>query len=143
MKRLIKISIIVYYFMITASFGADKIVASSINGKLLNPLKVHSDYSFLLAGHIYGSHNKSIFPAASLLANIELLNDLKPDFMVLLGDIVSGCNELEFAKLRESFLTKVTFPVFNAVGNHDVPNDDLRVLYEKHFGKTFFSFEVG
>jgi hypothetical protein len=115
-------------------------IVSPINGKVLSPPAIANNYTFLLAGHIYGSHNKSIFPSASILANLDLLNGMTPDFMILLGDIVQRTNEVEIAKLKESFLSRVDFPVFNSVGNHDISD---RVLYEEHFGKTFFSFEIG
>ncbi len=138
-KKASKIFFLAYLFMCHPSCGQDAIV-SPINGKILAPQKIANNYSFLLAGHTYGSHNKSIFPSASILANLDLLNDTEPDFMILLGDIIQRTTELEIAKLKESFLSKVDFPVFNSVGNHDIAD---RLVYEKHFGKTFFSFEIG
>ncbi|MHC4661966.1 MAG: metallophosphoesterase family protein [Planctomycetota bacterium] len=94
-------------------------------------------FSVLFAGHVYGSHGKSVFPSSSLLANIKLLNRKKPEFMVFLGDIVQVCNKQQFDILRNSLLSRLDFPVFNAPGNHDLTS---RELYIKEAGKTFQAF---
>ncbi|MCK4533398.1 metallophosphoesterase, partial [bacterium] len=109
-----------------------------LNNLILNCNEKTGGYSFFVAGHIYGSHNKSIYPAASILANISLLNNAGAGFMVLLGDIVQRSSGLEIEVLKNSFLAKLNFPVFNAPGNHEMTN---RKLYEEYFGKTFFSFQ--
>ena len=117
---------------------AEQQVKSSLNNLTLYSKGEREKYSFLVAGHIYGSHNKSIYPAASILANISLLNNAGAGFMVLLGDIVQRISGFEIEALKNSFLMKLNFPVFNAPGNHDMKN---RKLYEEYFGKTFFSFQ--
>ncbi|MDP6086762.1 MAG: metallophosphoesterase [Nitrospinota bacterium] len=113
-------------------------IQSSLNSLPLGSGENVKEYSFFIAGHIYGSHNDSPFPAASLLANIGLLNDARPAFMVLAGDIFQRPREDEIRKLRDSFLSKLAFPVFNAPGNHDLYD---RQLYSRYFGKTYGAFQ--
>jgi hypothetical protein len=96
-----------------------------------------TDYSFIVSGHFHGaSTNISTFPAASLQANIDTLNALKPSFLISLGDLFLDVNETYIQHYQKSLFNKLKMPLFNAVGNHDLAGD----LYEKQFGKTFFSF---
>ena len=96
------------------------------------------DYLLIVAGHIYGSHKPTAsHPADSFLSNLGYFANLNPSMMILLGDIVPYSTEIDFQNLEDSFLNKQTYPIFNAVGNHDVEN---RQLYEERYGQTFFSF---
>ncbi|PCJ58655.1 MAG: hypothetical protein COA79_12930 [Planctomycetota bacterium] len=66
-------------------------IVSPLNGNKLFPEKIGNTYSFLLAGHIYGSPDggeASLYPASSLLANLDYINYLDPAFFMFLGDIV-------------------------------------------------------
>ena len=111
----------------------------SLNDKKLQMSEINNSYTFVMAGHIYGSHNSSIYPSASLLANMDILFEKDIEFMVLLGDIFQRPNEVEIQQLKETFLNNLDYPVFNSPGNHDLED---RELYVKHFGKTYFSFEI-
>ncbi len=98
-------------------------------------------YSFIVSGHFHGqSSNTSTFPAATLLANIDTLNAMKPLFLMSLGDMFIDVDETYIDHYKNSFFSKINFPLFNSVGNHDLSNGNL---YEKVYGKTFYSFEVG
>ena len=127
--------ILLYFSPVLLSYGQN--IPVSLNGQALAFNKDVPEYSFLVAGHIYGSHNKSVYPSASITANIQMINGLEPDFMVLLGDIVRLPNKHQISLLRKSFLNKLAFPVFNAPGNHDVAD---RAKYVDNFGRTYFSF---
>ena len=111
----------------------------SLNDKKLQMSEIKDSYTFVMAGHIYGSHNSSIYPSASLLANMNIFSEKDIEFMVLLGDIFQRSNEVEIQQLKETFLNNLDYPVFNSAGNHDLED---RELYVKHFGKTYFSFEI-
>lgn len=113
-------------------------VESPFNHRLLHSSETAADYSFLLVGHPYGAaRTSSIYPSASLLANIDLLNDTRASFLILLGDIVQRPNRLEYDTLRNSLLSKLAFPVFNAPGNHELYQ---RELYTRLFGPTYSAF---
>lgn len=99
------------------------------------------NYSFIVSGHFYGaSSNASTFPASSVQANIEQLNDQHAAFLMSLGDLFMDVNEQYLDHYQKSLFNKLTLPLFNAVGNHDVSNGNK---YEKIFGPTFFSFRKG
>jgi hypothetical protein len=104
------------------------------------PLEPNQDsLSFLVAGHIYGSHNQTEFhPAMTLQTNLQLINQMDLDMVVLLGDIVPATTEGQFQNLKRYFLDYLTMPVFNAVGNHDI---ESREIYENRYGETVFSFK--
>lgn len=124
--------------MLCVSFSviADSI-ASPFNGRKIAPANSAS-YEFIVAGHLHGaSYNKSGFPAASLLANIDTLNKLSPVFMISLGDLFMAVNDESINNYNRSFFSKIDFPLFNAVGNHDL-NDH----YKKKFGSTWFAFST-
>lgn len=121
---------------------------NSINGICLSEDSLENDFSFLVIGHAYGSQNKSVFPAQSLIHGIELINDIHPDFMILLGDNFKKADSIHILYFKKLFLDKLSFPVWNAVGNHDLNTNDSNHernynTYNKHFTqKTYFSFDI-
>lgn len=106
--------------------------------------KNYNDFSFIVLGHLYGRASSPVknkpddlFPSASVLANIDLLKKDESSFLILNGDIVHKANQTQFDFLKSSFLEKIGKLFFIVVGNHEMQD---RSLYEKNFGKTFFSF---
>ena len=79
-------------------------------------------YSYLVGGHLYGAftNSDSIFPAASLLRNLDSIKERAPEFFMSLGDIVRLPTENQLNAFRGSFLDALDFPVLNAVGNHEM-----------------------
>jgi hypothetical protein len=105
------------------------------------PQKNPQEFDFFVAGHLYGSQQiKDHQPDAALLTALPAISQTSPDFFVALGDMAEQSNEEEFGLLENTFLSQVSFPVFNTVGNHDVAN---RSLYESRYGKTSFTFKYG
>ena len=137
-KAASKILFILWVLSFYAAAAAGEGMKSHFNGLVLDTDKEVEEFSFLLAGHMYGSHNESIYPSASLLANIQLLNNSGAHFLVSLGDIVQQANELQIEVLKTSFLLKLNLPVFHTPGNHD-----FRSRYIEYFGNPFFSFRYG
>ena len=64
-------------FFISNAVGGIK---SQISNKALNLEKTTQTYSFIVAGHTYGIASSSMYPAASLLSSIGLLNSFKARF---------------------------------------------------------------
>lgn len=109
----------------------------SINDKPLNE-STDEEYLIIVAGHIYGSNKSTApHPAQSFINKLSYFADLNPSLMVLLGDIVPRGSTADFQDLEESILFDQDYPIFNAVGNHDVEN---RQLYEDRYGSTYFYF---
>ena len=111
---------------------------SPFNNKEILLTDAAEKYSFIVSGHLHGaSSNISGFPASSLLANLDTINQLKPSFFVSLGDLFLNADKRSIKNYEGSFFQKIDFPLFNAVGNHDISNE-----YKKRFGPTFFSFAI-
>ena len=103
----------------------------------------HEVFQFLVAGHIYGSHNDNASrPAATLLQNLTAIQQMDLNLIVLLGDSVKDSTPEDFQGLEENFLNQLSIPVFNAIGNHDIRNNG-RSIYEERFGPTYYSFRYG
>jgi hypothetical protein len=113
-------------------------ITSPFTGQKLNDSV--SNYSFIVSGHFHGqSNNGSTFPASTVLASIDTLNKLNPTFLMSLGDLFLDVNDVYLDHYKSSLFSKIKFPLFNAVGNHDLSNGNR---YEKEYGKSFFSFSV-
>jgi hypothetical protein len=125
----------VLLFIAVNSFS--QVAVSPFNQLLLKDDTLKKEFSFIVTGHLHGSSsNVSGFPASSVLANIDELNNLNADFFISLGDLFLDVNEYYISNYRKSFFSKLNMPLFNAVGNHDLSGN----LYEKEFGTTWFSF---
>ena len=100
-------------------------------------------YQFLIAGHIYGSHDENASrPAKTLIQNLGNIQQMDLEMIVLLGDSVFDATPEEFDNLEETFLHPLDIPVFNAIGNHDIRNNG-RSSYEERYGPTFYTFKHG
>ena len=114
--------------------------------KELSLVDALNGYSFLVAGHTYGTPSASLFPAASLIYGIDNINNLDIEFFILLGDIIQhqikskNIGELEIEIFKKTIVEQVSVPILNSPGNHDVVN---RELYDYYFGKSFFDFQIG
>lgn len=107
-----------------------------------------SEFSFVVAGHLYGSPTStSLFPSSHIISFTEEINELKPTFVMLLGDNYRQQDNSRIVNFKNSFLDKVSFPVFNAVGNHDLAdekseNNQNYAVYRELFGnETYYSFQ--
>lgn len=122
-------------------FLAENAFAQTSLNKVQINLKNQSEYSFILLGHIYGSSENALaaYPSSSVLANINNFEELSPDFMILLGDIVREVKPEQNANLRTSFLDQFGLPIFNVPGNHDLADINF---YTQEFGPDYQSFKI-
>lgn len=117
--------------------------ASPFNKKVVTAPDSGWGYSFLAGGHLYGAHEneRSVFPAASLLGNINRLNANPTKFFMATGDIIRTAKDPAMIEAARTAFSGFNQPVFNAPGNHDL---DDRNAYETAFGivspNTFFRF---
>ena len=132
-KKVIKF----FLFFIFAIINANEIEYSINKIPLTNNNKYN--YKFLVAGHTYGSpsNKRSLFPSPSLISNIDMIDSMDIDFMVLLGDSYWKSDSIYINNFKKSFLNKISCPVFNVVGNHELFGE---IYYEEYFDKTFYSF---
>ena len=77
---------------------------------------------------------------------IKEVNELKPDFLIHLGDKVCGSTDPEV--LRKQFLihkqktTALTMPLYEVPGNHDLPSKDCYPVYREIISpRRYYSFD--
>lgn len=74
---------------------------------------------------------------------VKQINVLKPDFVVICGDLVNTANEKSFADFN-SIKAGFNMPCHCAPGNHDVlnqPTAESMRRYRETIGKDYYSFE--
>lgn len=73
---------------------------------------------------------------------VKHINELKPDFVVICGDLVNHANDssyVDFLRIKEEF----NMPSYLAPGNHDVgmlPTDSSLAYYRATVGKDYYDF---
>lgn len=73
---------------------------------------------------------------------MQKINELKPDFAIICGDLVHNANDssyADFLKIKDEF----DVACYVASGNHDignVPNDTTLSFYRKTIGKDYYEF---
>ncbi len=98
-----------------------------------------SSYSFIAAGHAYGSHdgdNIGLHPP--LLERLYSGIDSTVEFIVFTGDIVNHSTVDSWQQV-ELEMNGIGLPSYYVMGNHD--NNELgRAVFEEKHGGTFYSF---
>ncbi len=79
---------------------------------------------------------------------VATLNRLKPEFVVVLGDLANKNGDRDQIRefLRISRKIDPFIPVYYVAGNHDVgmvPTPELLAAYRKIFGRDYYSFREG
>jgi len=102
------------------------------------------DYSFFVAGHVYGYPGESeanIGVHPPFKEKIPLINaNQQIAFGVFTGDIVyNGALEKEWDELDQDIKT-MGKPVYFAPGNHDIANSKKRAVFQRRYGESYRSF---
>lgn len=104
-----------------------------------------NEYSFIAAGHIYGSHDAAQqgreLPATTLVNNISLLKSLESDFFVSLGDSYWWPELKYINSFISSVIETLDLPFIIAPGNHEIGNDAS--IFCKLFGPLYYRFSYG
>lgn len=92
---------------------------SPFNNLEVLPADSTGHYRILIGGHFHGeSTNRSGYPAATLLANIDTINNLGANIFLSTGDLFMDAQK-DSARYARAFFSKLKVPFFNAPGNHD------------------------
>jgi len=111
---------------------------SPFNGLEVVPPDSSGNYRILIGGHFHGtSTNRSGYPAATLLANLDTINGLGANLLLSTGDLFMD-PAADTGRYRRSFFAKLAVPLFNAPGNHDAGK-----AYERAYGPTHFVIGMG
>lgn len=93
---------------------------SPFNGLEVLPADSTGHYRILIGGHFHGeSTNRSGYPAATLLANLDTINTLGANLFLSTGDLFMDPVK-DAGRYRRSLFRKLKAPLFNAPGNHDI-----------------------
>ena len=98
------------------------------------------NFQFVIIGDRTGGHRPGVFRHA-----IERVNQLQPEFVVGVGDLIEGYKADE-ATLRQEWdefdniVDLLDMPFFYTVGNHDVSNDVMRDLWLRRHGRDYYHF---
>ena len=97
------------------------------------------EYSFIAAGHAYGSHDGDNIGLHPLFLN-SLNNgfDTSIQFIVFTGDIVNYCT-IESWEQVDAELDNYSLPYYYSMGNHGA-NPIGYSVFEDKFGGTYYSF---
>lgn len=112
---------------------------SPFTGLQVPPVADDGSYRLVFSGHFHGaSNNRSGYPAATLLANIDTLNALAPHALLSTGDLFLNV-AADSSRYRRSLFSRLHLPLFNAVGNHDVEDGH----YAQRYGPLYGAVELG
>lgn len=99
---------------------------SPYTGMAVVPPDSMGNYRLLIGGHFHGSStNSSGFPAATLLANIGMLNATKANVFLSTGDLFLRPDR-DSVRYTTALFDKLKLPLFNAPGNHDLEGSAFR-----------------
>jgi len=74
---------------------------------------------------------------------VRQINELKPDFAVICGDLVHHATDSSYADFKR-IMEGFKMPCYPAPGNHDVgnkPNDTTLAYYRKIIGEDYYTFQ--
>ncbi|MCC6541159.1 MAG: metallophosphoesterase [Flavobacteriales bacterium] len=100
---------------------------SPYNGRTVQGPDSSGHYRLLIGGHFHGaSSNASGFPAATILANLPMINATGANALLSTGDLFLRPDR-DSVRFATSFFGRLTVPLFNAPGNHDLEGHAFRV----------------
>jgi predicted MPP superfamily phosphohydrolase len=97
---------------------------------------------------MFANNENSIQEQANLNFVVASINRLKPNFVVVCGDLVNKTGDVEQIGFYKRIVRKVDagIPVYNVPGNHDVGNQPTKQQlagYREAFGKDYYTFDAG
>ena len=130
-------TLVIYFKFFNKEFFKNEPKIKEINGKVDN-----SEYSFLVAGHTYGSHhhfNEGIYP--KFLSRVQEEIAYNDEFLLLTGDIVRNSTAKSW-KIVDEQLKKLPIPSYLSMGNHDISVSGFKFFKKKH-GNSYYYFKKG
>ena len=76
---------------------------------------------------------------------IEKINQLQPEFVVSVGDLIEGYSDDPDQVIKEweemdKIIEPLQMPFFYVPGNHDISNDVMADIWKERFGATYYHF---
>ena len=107
----------------------------------------NTSFSFIVWGHPRGIDDRD--PPLHLNEFTELVRELKPDFIVITGDMIQGrIGRIEEQKTSiesdwdffDECVKTLEIPIYRLPGNHDVSNKITSDIYSKRYPQPPYSF---
>jgi predicted MPP superfamily phosphohydrolase len=97
-------------------------------------------FTFAIFSDLNGGEREGIFNVA-----VAQLKQLRPDFIVSVGDLIEGESEDEAQLLKEwdSFdkrAERAGAPIFRVGGNHDLSNVTMWEMWSERYGPRYYYF---
>ncbi|MFC5407455.1 metallophosphoesterase family protein [Cohnella soli] len=110
-------------------------------GKL--PEQLEDDFTFAVMGDRCGMATAGVFEKG-----LELLADMKPDFVLFVGDLVEGYwkdakDAREEWEYIDAKIAATGLPFFQTVGNHDYGTQAMADVWRERKGMEYYAFRVG
>ncbi|MCH2130275.1 MAG: metallophosphoesterase [Pirellulaceae bacterium] len=98
-------------------------------------------FHFAIMSDRTGGHRPGIWMQA-----VELLNLMRPEFVVSVGDLIEGYTNDSDVLQKEwqeflGFLDHLDMRFFFVAGNHDLSNSQMHKLWREQFGREWYSFD--
>ena len=97
-------------------------------------------FQFVIVSDRTGGHRDGVFETA-----IAKINDLRPEFVISVGDLIEGLTDDAEQIDREwkefnGFLEPLAMCFFYVPGNHDIWSAQSRREWEQRFGRSYYHF---
>ncbi|CAH1230373.1 hypothetical protein PAECIP111891_06659 [Paenibacillus allorhizoplanae] len=107
------------------------------------PSQLGEDFSFVVMGDRCGMATEGVFEKA-----LDLVKDLKPDFVLAVGDLIEGYwnNAADTHQEWDDIDVKIAamgLPFFPVIGNHDYGNQTMAEVWRERKGLDYYAFRVG
>ena len=141
-----KKTLIVFFILIISIMGfSDNLNTTSIDK--INKLQKSDDLYFIIMGD---SRNREVVKEGMGVGDsifkiiVESINDdeVLPDFTIHTGDLTLIGLNVEYQRYLNKINTS-KFPWISLKGNHEVYSDSGDIYFNKYFGTTDISFQVG
>ena len=98
------------------------------------------NFQFVIVGDRTGGHRPGVFRHA-----IDRINQLQPEFVVGVGDLIEGYKDDAKELDREwdefdNIVNALDMPFFYTVGNHDMGNKLSREIWQRRHGRDYYHF---
>lgn len=128
MRVLSKIAVVIFLFLLFGCNAGSRDVVIDI-GEHANPwthLQFNNNpahFQFIIVADRYGGCRPGIFAGA-----IDKINLLQPEFVMCVGDLISGQTESEIELDKQwiefdGIVDRLEMPFFYLPGNHDISNE--------------------
>lgn len=102
-----------------------------------------NDFRFVVIGDLTGGEEPGKFDVA-----IQRINELSPDFVITVGDLIEGYTYDRNEILRQweavqTSVEKLEMPFFFVPGNHDITNAMMMEVWKEKFGHDHYTFKAG